>query len=130
MSGLDRESQVFEERARIALERGVAGTPAHVRSRLNRARQAAIDEATARANVSAWRSWAPAGAVAATVLVAVVSWQQLRPGSGAGAPAAETPSTVEVLDLVADNEALELAGGTADYAFYEWAAAEQGGGET
>lgn len=128
MSSADRDDTLFEGRAREALERSVAGTPAHVRSRLNRARQAALAEAEARSRVPAWRSWAPAGAVAATLLVAVVTWQQVKPGTSA--PAAEPQNAVEVLDLVADNEALDLAGSAPDYAFYEWAAAQPGGSDT
>jgi len=128
MSALERDDTVFEHRARETLQRSVAGTPAHIRSQLNRARQAALAEAGSRSQ--AWRGWAPAGALAATVLVAMIAWQQLRPGAGTPVPLTESSNAVEVLDLVADNDAIDLADGAIDYAFYEWAAAEQTGAET
>ena len=101
-----------------------------MRSRLNQARHAALEAHAARERSSFARlfgarsRFVPAGALAAVAVLAVVLFTG-RPGveapsvalNGDGAPA------LEDLELLADNDALELAS-EADVEFYEWALAE------
>jgi len=122
MSRVNETVTDFERNARVVLERSVARIDARTRSRLNQARHAAVEE-VARPR----RAWLklgvmPSGAVAAAVLVALLvvnrAPHQLLPPPGEGAP-----QTLEVLDLVADDEALSLMEDE-DHSFYEWAAAQ------
>jgi hypothetical protein len=111
----------FEQRARALLEDSVLRIDGRVRSRLNQARHAAVEEASRRPPY--WRRFAlmpAASAIAAAVLVAFVLWPHSRQGDllvtkGGGA-------TVEDLDLLADGDALDLVSDETDGgAFYEWA---------
>jgi hypothetical protein len=110
----------FEMRTRALLEDSVQRVDGRIRSRLNQARHAAIEEATRR-RTSFWRRFTlmpAAGAVAATVLVAFVLWPHSHPGDleGSGRPG------VDDLDLIADSDALDLVSDETDTGqFYEWA---------
>ena len=73
----------FERKARDVFDASVEALDANTRSRLNQARQAAL-AAGAAAPPPAWRAWAPAGAVAAA-LVAAILWRV--PGTGVSPPA-------------------------------------------
>jgi ferric-dicitrate binding protein FerR (iron transport regulator) len=119
----------FEQRARALLEDSVLRIDGRVRSRLNLARHAAIEEASRRP--SFWRRFSlmpAASAVAAAVLVAFVLWPHSHQGdsiieSGHG--------TVEDLDLLADGDALDLVSDETDGgAFYEWAVEQSDSNET
>src|SRR5712672_2704503 len=93
----------FEQRARALLEDSVLRVDGRIRSRLNQARHAAIEEASRRPSV--WRRFTlmpAASAVAATVLVAFVLWPHSHTGDS---PVAETGghAGVEDLDLLADS---------------------------
>jgi hypothetical protein len=120
----------FELRTQALLEESTSRLDGRIRSRLNQARHAALDAHAARAGspLGRWfgnRSrFAPAGAVAAVAVLAVVLWTG-RPGGEAplGAMNGDGAAALEDLDLLADNDALELASG-ADVEFYEWALAE------
>ena len=113
----------FEQRARALLEDSVLRVDGRIRSRLNQARHAAIEEASRRP--SPWRRFTlmpAASAVAAAALVAFVLW----PHSHSGDPlVGETGgrTAVEDLDLLADGDALDLVSDeTTDTGqFYEWA---------
>ena len=110
----------FEQHARALLEDSVLRIDGRVRSRLNQARHAAVEENTRRP--SFWRRFSlmpAAGAVAAAVLVAFVLW----PHSHQGDSIIENGhGTVEDLDLLADGDALDLVSDETDGgAFYEWA---------
>ena len=112
----------FEKRTRALLEDSVQRVDGRIRSRLNQARHAALEEASRRPSL--WRRFTlmPAvGAVAAAVLVAFVLW----PHSHTGQPLmAETSghAGVEDLDLLADSDALDLVSDETDTGqFYEWA---------
>ena len=125
MNGDQGEDSIFERRARALLDDSAAGVSGHVRSRLTRARHAAIDEA-ARTRTSFWRQFVsssrgflPAGTVAAAVLVAMLLLSD-RIGR-TPAPGQQLPSTFEEIELLADAEVLELIQ-EADGEFYEWAA--------
>jgi ferric-dicitrate binding protein FerR (iron transport regulator) len=119
----------FEQRARALLEDSVLRIDGRVRSRLNQARHAAIEEASRRS--SFWRRFSlmpAASAVAAAVLVAFVLW----PHSHQGDSVIEGGhGTVEDLDLLADGDALDLVSDEADGgAFYEWAVEQADSNET
>ena len=111
----------FEKRTRELLADSVQRVDGRIRSRLNQARHAAIEEATKRPSV--WRRFSlmpAAGAVAAAVLVAFVLW----PHSHRGDSGTEGSSRagMEDLDLLADSDALDLVSDETDPGqFYEWA---------
>jgi hypothetical protein len=123
----------FERLSRQALEESVLRVDGRVRSRLNQARQAAVEAASTRRRPLFSRLFTlvpTAGAAAAAVLVAMILWHH--------APQLELPGAVEGqkvedLDLLADGEALDLVqDGDGSGSFYEWAAdqTEAAGGET
>jgi anti-sigma-K factor RskA len=113
----------FERNARIVLEESVSRIDARARSRLNQARQLALEAAGAR-HRPWWRSLAlmpAAGAATAALLLAVMLWHRepavLEPAVLEGrAPA------VEDIDLLADAEGLDLVEEWDGPGFYEWAA--------
>jgi hypothetical protein len=125
MSGEDKLSD-FELRTRAVLAQSLTRIDARTRSRLNRARHAALEQVAKPRRVWLKLSVLPTGAVAAAVLVALLvvnrGPHQLLPPPGEGAP-----QTLEVLDLVADDEALSLMEDE-DHSFYEWAAAQSDAG--
>ncbi|HEX9772324.1 MAG TPA: hypothetical protein VGA44_02575 [Steroidobacteraceae bacterium] len=109
----------LERKARETFDASVEALDAETRSRLNRARQAAIAELDT-AKAPAWRSWAPVGAVAAA-LVAAVLWRV--PGTGEAPQAqANGGAPLELVELVAEGEDLELM--SEDLEFYGWVAAQ------
>jgi hypothetical protein len=104
-----------------------------VRSRLNQARQAAVEAASARRRplFSRFFTLVPtAGAAAAAVLVTMILWHR---GPQIELPiVADSAHSVD-LDLLADGEGLDLVqDGDGSGSFYEWAAeqTEAGGSET
>jgi hypothetical protein len=112
----------FEKTAQAHLEEGVTRVSARVRSRLNQARHAALEEIATRRKPF-WRNpaWMPAGGgVAAAALVAVLLIA--RHGPEHGAPGGE--SAYEDIELLADTEGLDLIEGWDEGSFYEWAAAQ------
>jgi hypothetical protein len=127
----------FERRLQALLEESVQRVGGRARSRLTQARHAALAEA---ARSSGWQRplralawtrhqpllWMPtAGAMAAAVLVAFVLW----PHSPQAYPGVEAnPTTVEDLDLIADREGMDLMQ-SGDGQFYEWAMAQDDGGD-
>lgn len=121
MSGADESLSQFERNARLVLEESVRRIDARTRSRLNQARQAALEAALPRRR--AWWSgltlMPAAGAVAAALLVAFVFWQREPQVAAPVALAAQ----VEDVDLLTDNDSIDLMEGW-DGSFYEWAAAQ------
>jgi hypothetical protein len=122
MSAQGEQLTEFERQTHMVLEKSVLRIDGRVRSRLNQARQAAVEAASARRRPVFWRFFtlAPtAGAAAAAILVAMVLWQrapQIEPPVG-GSPQPED------LELLADGEALDLIqDGDGSGSFYEWAA--------
>lgn len=109
-----------ERRARDLFDASVEGLDAETRSRLNRARQAALAEAE-RAHRNPWRTWLPAAAAASVALLAVVLWRM--PG-GVVEPTARfaEPAPAEVVEMLATSE--ELAVATEDPEFYTWLASQ------
>jgi hypothetical protein len=119
----------FERNARRVLEESVLRVDARTRSRLNQARHAALEAAFARRRPF-WLSrftLMPAGAVAAALLVTLMlsHREPVREPQGLDAHATE----VQDIDLLADEEALDLMEGW-DGPFYEWAASQDGNGES
>ncbi|MCU0759255.1 MAG: hypothetical protein MUF07_08690 [Steroidobacteraceae bacterium] len=118
----------FEQRTRQVLEESVQRLDGRTRSRLNQARQRALEAHAARERsplswlAGARGRFAPAGAVAVLALLAVVLWDA-RPGGDAPLAALAEGAAIEDLELLADNDALELAR-EGDPEFYEWALAE------
>ena len=132
---LDPQSAEFERRTRLLLEHSAQQLPARIRSRLTRARYAALEHRSDSGGYrfAAWRRWLPAGAAAAAVL-AVLMLQA--PRSGSDWPQANAGG--EDIEMLADSSAFALAqdqlaqGGDDDYEFYDWAvngAQDERGGE-
>jgi hypothetical protein len=123
MSRVEEPVTDFERNARTVLEESVLRIDARTRSRLNQARHAALEAASAPRR-SWWHSFTlmpAAGAAAAALLVAVTLWHR-EPASELPVLAAQSAS-VEDMDLLTDSEALDLMEG-GDGSFYEWAAAQ------
>jgi hypothetical protein len=123
----------FEREARRLLGDRTDALSGHVRSRLTQARHAALASVGQRR--SSWRSWMPAGAVAA---LALVMWVSFRPSAEvAHVVTLESAAGLEDVELLTDDEAFDLAQ-ERDIAqeqdvgadFYEWAVDEaQGSGQ-
>ena len=119
----DRDDAELERHARNVFKASVDDLDAATLSRLNRSRQQALEAAAGRKRTGwRWAAWAPVGALAASVLAAVLL---LRSPSQTGAPAqvAATPTNVDVpqdpLELLTAGEDLDLAT-EADLEFYAW----------
>jgi hypothetical protein len=114
----------FEKRAREVLEESTAKLDGRTLSRLTQARHAALAglEKPAR---QWWRSWMPAGAVAAAAVLAVMLWTG--PGRDPAAQLAGVNgggSAFEDIDLLADGDAPDFVSEADELEFYEWAGGE------
>jgi hypothetical protein len=134
MSAQGEQLTDFERRSRLVLEESVLRIDGRVRSRLNQARQAAVEAAATRRRPVLWRFFGlvptTAGAVAAALIVTMVLWHR---GSEVDLPLATDSHPMEDLDLLADGEGLDLMqDGDGSGSFYEWAAdqTEASGNET
>jgi len=120
---MNETTSEFEKRTRELLQDSVQRVDGRIRSRLNQARHAAIEEATRRRS-SVWRRFTlmpAAGAVAAALLVAFFLWPHSHSGVSLTAESSGRPG-VEDLDLFADSDALDLVSDETDTGqFYEWA---------
>jgi hypothetical protein len=112
----------FEKRTREILDESAGRLDGRTLSRLTQARHAALSRAEKPAR-EAWRSWMPAGAAAAAVLVTVVWMAQ--PEERA-APVAANGGALEDIELLPDAEAPDFVSDIDDLEFYEWAAGEVG----
>lgn len=137
MSAQGEQLTDFERQSRLVLEESVRRIDGRVRSRLNQARQAAVEAAAAKRRPLFGRLFAlvpTAGAVAAALLVAMVLWHRDGRTDRVELLTAETPHPAEDLELLADGEALDLVqdGGDGSGSFYEWATdqSEAGGDES
>ena len=122
MSPVTSPTTDFERNARVLLERSIERIDGRTRSRLNQARQRALEESRGGRHRPWWRSLAlmPAGAVAAAALLAVMLWYR-EPALHQGPLPEGHVAAVEDMDLLADAEGLDLIEGW-DGPFYEWAA--------
>ena len=133
MSAQGEQLTDFERRSRLVLEESVLRIDGRVRSRLNQARQAAVEVASAKRRPMFWRLFTlvpTAGAVAAALLVTMVLWHRAPDGEP---PVVVADTHLADLDLVADSEAMDLVqDGDGSGSFYEWAAdqSEANGNET
>lgn len=133
MSAQGEQLTDFERRSRLVLEESVLRIDGRVRSRLNQARQAAVEAASAKRRPMFWRLFTlvpTAGAVAAALLVTMVLWHRAPDGEP---PVVVADTHLADLDLVADSEAMDLVqDGDGSGSFYEWAAdqSEANGNET
>ncbi len=94
-----------------------------VRSRLTRARHAALTALDEPASVRTFRipgGWLPTGALAAAAVLAVAVWVA-QPGAGPVAGLADA-SPVEDAEILASNDGPELCAD--DPEFYEWAGSD------
>lgn len=118
----DRHDAELERRARDAFRASVDDLDAATLSRLNRSRQEALAAAQGSSHGrNRWLTWAPAGALAAGVLAAVLLWRappdaNAPPTVASGSPAL---SQQDSLELLAAGEDLDLAT-EADLDFYVW----------
>lgn len=112
MSSPEKDS--LEERSRELFENSVERLDAHTRSRLNQARQRALDEVKKGATRRYWLA-APLGGLAAAALIALVMIRSGDPGSKSEG---DTMS-LDDLDIVADTDSFELI---RDVEFYSWLA--------
>ena len=108
-----------ERRARELFDASVDGLDGETRSRLNRARHAALAEAE-RAPHGPWRAWLPAAAAASIAIVAVVLWRMPGETVHRSAASAEVAPAAEVVELLATSEDIDVA--SEDPEFYAWLA--------
>lgn len=103
MKPVDEQASPVESRTRQVFDDQVASLDAHTLSRLNQARQAALD--VARNNRMVMPRWlVPAGSVAALALAAVM---MIRLG-GTDPVKPSVESHVEDMEIIASNEELDL----------------------
>lgn len=115
----DNETTEFERRTQALLRDSVDNLDGATRSRLARARSAALAARETRRGWLDFRYLAPAGAMAAAVLVTVLFVVRQ---DGSGAVNDSAGGALYDLELLADADALDLTQET-DLEFIEWAAA-------
>ena len=108
-----------ERRARELFDASVDGLDGETRSRLNRARHAALAEVE-HARRSPWRAWVPAAAAASVAMLAVVLWRMPGDSTDRSAASAEGTPAAEVVELLATSEGIDVA--SEDPEFYAWLA--------
>jgi hypothetical protein len=118
----------FEQQTRVVLDESVTRASGHVRSRLNRARHAALAEIETPRK-SLWRMpivIGPAGGVVAATVVAVLLMYR---GSEHGLSASVGGQAgYEDIEMLSDKDGLDLLENY-DSSFYEWAAEQDEEGE-
>jgi anti-sigma-K factor RskA len=128
MNADEKQTRDFEEHASALLGESVTRVNSRVRSRLNQARHATLEEMAANSGRRAWWRapvFMPAtGAVAAAVLVVLLVTSHHRGGT---LPVVEGGQPVDDIELLADSDGLDLMENW-DGGFYEWAASESEGG--
>jgi anti-sigma-K factor RskA len=117
MEDQDDRLEQTRRRAREVFDASVESLDAGTRARLSRARFEAV-EAANRTRPSSWRTWLPAAAVAATVIVAVAIWRTPERAEPPVAVAVTVDAALDAVEMLADGEALDLVEN--DLAFYEW----------
>jgi hypothetical protein len=115
----DERWATTKRRSRELFDASVEGLDAETRSRLNRARQAAVAEAE-RAHRNPWRTWLPAAAAASVALLAVVLWRMPGDGANPSAVAVEGAPAAEVVEMLATSNGYDAV--SEDPEFYTWLA--------
>jgi hypothetical protein len=108
-----------ERRARELFDSSVEALDPATRSRLNRARQAAVAEA-GRARPDPWRTWFPVAAAASVTLLAVALWRMPGEGHHPAAHSAGATPAAEVVEMLATSDDFDVA--NEDPEFYTWLA--------
>jgi len=129
MNADEMQVKEFEQRASEVLGESVTRVDARVRSRLNQARHAALEE-IAQGRRSFWRGpvLMPAtGAVAAAAVVALVLTTHFR-GDHVSQLAEGGQAAFDDIEMLADRDGLDLVENY-DGGFYEWAAQEGDDGD-
>jgi hypothetical protein len=121
MSPMDESLTDFERNARTVLTEAVLRVDARTRSRLNQARQVALEAAQRRRPLWRFALMPAAGATAAALLVAMVLWHRA-PQNQLPTIEGRADATMD-MDLLTDKDAIDLLDGW-DGPFYEWAAAQ------
>lgn len=104
----------FEQRSRELFDESVERLDARTRSRLNQARQRALDEIKKGSTRRYWLA-APLGGLAAAALVALLL---IKGGGGGGVAQLENGSLLlDDFDIVADSDSFEMI---QDVEFYSW----------
>ena len=122
----DNKDELFVEHASVMLKGSVAALDAPTRSKLNRARQAALDELSPSSGfLSRHKFWAPAGGfVAASVFAGMLWIGGLQTGSQSlqgTMPVVSEMNAAEILIVDEDFEMLE------ELDFYNWLQSVPGG---
>jgi hypothetical protein len=112
----DARDEALERRARELFDASVESLDAETRSRLARARRAAVTELESRRR-PAWQWWVPAAVAASAALVAVLVWRAPEEAAPEVAQSVNGDA-VDAFELVAAGEDLDLV--AEDLAFYEW----------
>ena len=100
----EQDDKAFEMHSRTLFHDSVEGLDFAMRSRLTRARNAALDAATARRPwLFNWRMWTPAAGVTAAAILGVALWMGSPLHHQTGV-LAEAQSNFEDLDLLASSE--------------------------
>jgi len=117
----DEHAAAFERRVRRLLLDSVEGLPASTRSRLTRARYAALSSQPSWPRQLS-RRWLPAGAGALAAAAVAVMFVVIPHGESPNPLANAAPEDIE---LLADSDAVQLGRDEdVDYEFYEWAVGE------
>ena len=112
--------RAFAEKAKQLFDEGVEGLDGETRSRLNRGRQAALEELKSGRPV--WVQWTPAAGVAAAAVVAVVLWTGNLPVDEL------TPETsASDFEILLTEDSLEML---EDLEFYSWINLDEEADET
>ena len=122
MSGMDEQSGL-ERRTRTVLEESVARVDARTRSRLNRARQAALEATARRRPFGRSMSALPVAGAAAAGVLAIALALFMHGTFHQGLRTDASQPSVEVLDMLADDDGITFMENY-DHSFYEWAAAQ------
>ena len=123
--GVDLAAERFEQLGRALFDTSVENVDMRIRSRLNRARQSALEAAaTPRARWLRVPVWTSAAGLTTAGALALALWFGGAPVHHVG-QAADGTSNLEVLDMVAsadENSADALEMLQNDIEFYDWAA--------
>lgn len=109
----------LEQRSRELFDNSVANLDARTRSRLNQARQAALQAAGAKSTHTRFgaRWLMPVGSAAALMLVVLTSVQVMRPGRDTLTNGSAVANTVDDVEILTSSDELEML---QNVDFYAW----------